>query len=167
MKARELAGLAAALMLAGPAAAETCRADLAQFRLPDGALRSVTVEVADTPDSRARGLMFRPALAPGHGMLFIYEEPQPVSFWMKNTLIPLDMLFIDAAGRVDRVHAGAVPHDETPIPGADPADPAPDRLMVLEVAGGEAARLGLVEGAVLAHPRLPQDGAALPCGDLR
>lgn len=153
----------AALLPAAAGAAVTCDPATAQFQRPDGTRQPVAVELADTPDERAQGLMFRRALAPGHGMLFIYESPQPVAFWMKNTLIPLDMLFIDPNGRVAHVHEGAVPHDETPIPGADADDPAPARLMVLELAAGEADRLDLHEGAVLAHPRLPQGTAALPC----
>ncbi|AXC49844.1 DUF192 domain-containing protein [Paracoccus suum] len=158
--------LLALLLAASAAAADTkvaCAPDRAAFTLPDGSTRDIAVEVVDTPDSRARGLMFRESLAPEHGMLFIYEAPSEVAFWMRNTLIPLDMLFIDPAGRVAHVAANAVPHDETPVPGAHPGDPAPERLMVLEIGGGEAARLGLGEGAILSHPRLPQDIAALPC----
>lgn len=146
--------------------AVACAMDQARFQLPDGNMRDVAVELADTAESRATGLMFRESLAPGHGMLFIYETPQPVAFWMKNTLIPLDMVFIDPTGRVAHIHPGAVPHDETPIPGSEEGDPDPGRLMVLEVAAGEAARLGLVEGAILAHPGLaevPGYEPALPC----
>ena len=63
-------------------------------------------------------------------MLFVYETPRPASFWMKDTLIPLDMLFFDAAGRLRHVHPQATPLDLTPIPGAAPGDPDPDRLIV-------------------------------------
>lgn len=162
MKAIALA--IAALTLPGAAeAAITCAPDRAAFVLPDGTTRHITVELADTPDSRARGLMFRKNLPPGQGMLFIYEAPSEVAFWMRNTLIPLDMLFIDERGRVAHVAPNAVPLDETPIPGAAPGDPEPERLMVLEIAGGEAARLGLAKGAILSHPRLPQQIAARPC----
>lgn len=162
-----LPGLAVSLALMAPLAsaqpAPACAPDRAIFQRPDGSTVTLTLEVVDTAETRARGLMFRKALPAEHGMLFIYEAPQPVAFWMKNTLIPLDMLFIDEAGRVAHTHRGAVPHDETPIPGAAPDDPAPDRLMVLEIAGGEAEALDLTEGAVLAHPGIPQDRAALPC----
>lgn len=151
--------------LTPPIAPVECAASTARFTLPDGSRRDVVVEIADTPAERAKGLMFRESLAPGHGMLFVYEEPQPVAFWMKNTLIPLDIIFIDAAGRVAHVHEGAVPRDETPIPGAVPDDPAPDRLIVLEVAAGEAARLGLTGNARLSHPALGQADVApdVPC----
>lgn len=163
------AALAGAILPGAASAAETaltpvaCREDAAVLRRPDGSMVEIAVELADTPETRARGLMFREALPPAAGMLFIYEEPQPVAFWMRNTLIALDMLFIDATGRVRLVHERAVPHDETPIPGAAADDPFPDRLMVLEIAAGEAARLRLAEGTLLAHPRLDQGLAAQPC----
>ena len=107
--------------------------------------------------------MFRQELLPGQGMLFVYEHPQQVSFWMRNTLIPLDMIFIDPRGEVRHIHPMARPRDETPIPGAAAGDPAPERLMVLEVAGGDAARLGITPGMILSHPLLPQATALSPC----
>lgn len=162
--------LAAVLVLfvAGGAGAQDaprveCREDLAIFATGADAPLVFGVEIADTPETRARGLMFRTALPERGGMLFIYERPQPVSFWMRNTLIPLDLIFIDETGTVRHVHSKARPLDETPIPGAPAGDPSPARLMVLEIAGGEAARLGLGRNAVLAHPRLDQGKAAWPC----
>ena len=152
-------------MMTSPVAALTapaCSTDKAIFLGGTGPV-SVTVEIADDPDERAKGLMFRRVLAPDAGMLFIYEQPQPVSFWMRNTLIPLDMIFIDSRGEVRHVHPNARPLDETSIPGAMVGDPAPARLMVLEVAGGEAARLGIRPGMVLAHPALPQKTALARC----
>ncbi|MCV2448493.1 DUF192 domain-containing protein [Paracoccus sp. DMF] len=161
------ASLAVATLLltnSSPLAAQaaTCLADQALFQGRASTV-SVPVEIADTAEERARGLMFRRDLPAGQGMLFIYESPQPVSFWMRNTLILLDMVFIDARGAVRHVHAMARPLDETAIPGAAPGDPAPERLMVLELPGGDAARLGIVPGMVLAHPRLPQATALAPC----
>lgn len=157
----------AVLLLAAPLAVlaqpvSDCRPDRVQVFTPSGRSIRLTVEVADTSESRAQGLMYRDALAQGTGMLFIYEHPQPVAFWMRNTRIPLDMLFIDAAGVIRHIHPRAVPFDETSIPGALPSDPDPARLMVLEIGGGEAARLGLREGAAIAHPALPA-GALHPC----
>lgn len=143
------------LGLAGQAAAE-CSDRRADFRWPDGQAR-FSVEIADDPAERAQGLMFRERLSAGSGMLFIYEEPQDVAFWMKNTLIPLDMVFIGPDGRVNGVHENAVPGDLTPIPG--PAN----TLMVLEIQGGLARRIGLAPGAELRHPRLAQGGALWRC----
>ncbi|AUM75582.1 hypothetical protein CYR75_07080 [Paracoccus jeotgali] len=137
-----------------------CDASLALFPEID---ISITVEIADTPETRAQGLMMRPSLAPRTGMLFIYEAPGPMSFWMKNTLIPLDMIFIDASGVIRHIHENAIPGDLTPIPGATPDDADPARLMVLELAGGEARRLGLKPGLALSHPRLDPEIAARPC----
>ncbi|MDO5605178.1 MAG: DUF192 domain-containing protein [Paracoccus sp. (in: a-proteobacteria)] len=138
----------------------SCRDDLAIF---PAAGATFQVEIADTPEARARGLMLREALRPESGMLFIYEQPQPASFWMKNTLIALDIIFMDETGTIRHIHPGAIPYDLTPIPGARPGDPAPERLMVLEIAAGEAARSGLDEGMAMAHPRLPAGRAALDC----
>lgn len=155
------------LMLTLPAAAvagaPVCRPDLALIMGGDSAV-GITVEIADDAGERARGLMYRKALPPGQGMLFVYEAPQPVSFWMRNTPIALDMIFVDAQGEIRHIHPMARPLDETPIAGAAIGDPAPERLMVLEIAGGEAARLGIRPGMLLAHPALPQARAKVPCG---
>ena len=140
-----------------------CDPATAQIVTPEGKVINLAVEIADDFDERAHGLMGRKSLAPMSGMLFVYEKPRPASFWMKNTLIALDMLFFDAAGVLRSVHSQARPLDLTPIAGAEPGDPHPERLLVLEIAGGEAARLGIGPGARLAHPAVPQDGAALPC----
>ncbi len=123
----------------------------------------ITVEVADDPAERAQGLMFRRALEPQHGMLFIYETPQPASFWMRNTLIPLDIIFMDATGKVRHIQPNARPLDETPIPGAAVGDPDPLRLFVLEIGGGEAERLGIYTGQVMAYPAIDPAQAAISC----
>lgn len=115
----------------------------------------LSVAVADDPAERARGLMFVTDLAPDAGMLFVFERPGPVAFWMRNTLIPLDMIFADGEGRVVRVHENAVPRDETPIPGGDAVQ------YVLEVNGGRAAEIGITEGDLLRHPAIT--GALWPC----
>lgn len=140
----------------GAAAAAGCSDQAAEFRWDGGGAR-FAIEVADDPAERERGLMFRESLANGAGMLFIYERPQHVAFWMKNTLIPLDMIFIGPDGRVNRVHENAIPGDLTGIPGPD------NTLMVLEINGGLARRLGLQEGAELRHPALDQGSALWPC----
>ncbi len=147
--------LAAAVALAGPAAAG-CSPGQVEIRGPAGIAR-FSVEIADSPEEQSRGLMFRESLASGAGMLFVYDRPERAVFWMKNTLIPLDMVFADATGRVTRVHADARPRDETPIDGGEGV------LLVLEINGGLAARLGIGPGAELRHPVLAPGTAAWPC----
>jgi len=115
------------------------------------AVHTFEIELVDTPESRAQGLMFREELAPNAGMLFDFFEERPVAFWMQNTLIPLDMLFIRADGTIARVHANAVPLDTTSIPSGEPV------RFVLEIAGGRAAELGIEAGDVMQHPRVEQD----------
>ncbi|KJZ19983.1 DUF192 domain-containing protein [Loktanella sp. S4079] len=107
-----------------------------------------SVDVADDPQERARGLMFVEDLPIMSGMLFVYEQPQPVSFWMQNTLIPLDMIFAAPDGEILSIHENAIPLETTPIPGGDGI------LVVLEINGGLSARLGIAEGDFLQHPAL-------------
>ena len=144
-----------ALLLPGAAEA-ACRSDTVELRGPWGQAR-FAIELADDPAERARGLMFRESLPQSSGMLFVYEAPQRATFWMKNTLIPLDMVFLDPAGRVLGVHAMARPGDETIIDGG------PGVLGVLEINGGLAARLGIAEGSELRHPAFAAGPAAWPC----
>ena len=152
-------GLVAAVFLgAAPAAAAACRADQVELRLPSGGTARFAVEVADEGAERAKGLMFRERLATSAGMLFVFDHPQRASFWMKNTLIPLDMIFADPSGTVTQVHAKAVPGDRTSIDGGTGV------LLVLEINGGLAARMGIVPGTVMRHPSVTQSGAAWPCG---
>ena len=115
-----------------------------------------SVDVADDFQERAQGLMFVEDMPMLTGMLFVYERPQSVSFWMKNTLIPLDMLFVSPEGEILRIHENAVPGDLTPIPGGDGVQ------MVLEINGGLSTRLGIAEGDVMQHPSFGVD-AILPC----
>ena len=144
------------LSLAASGASAACTPGAVEIRGDWGSAR-FTVDVADDPAERAQGLMNVEEMPTMTGMLFIYEQPQRASFWMRNTLIPLDMIFMDETGTVTRIHENAVPLDETPIPGGD------DVLTVLEVNGGLSRRLGISEGDVLRHPGLPQDVAAWPC----
>lgn len=148
---------AVVLSVPGVAAwAEACRQDEVILRGDWGQAR-FSVELAATPAVRNRGLMHRETLAPGTGMLFIYEAPGSVSFWMKNTLIPLDIIFMDATGTVGRVHAMAKPHDTTPLFGGH------DIQYVLEVNGGMAEHLGIDAGTQLRHPSIDPERAAWPC----
>jgi uncharacterized membrane protein (UPF0127 family) len=109
-----------------------------------------TIEIARTPAQMQRGLMFRSYLAPDHGMLFLYEEDRPVSFWMKNTLIPLDLLFADASGRIVRIAERTVPLSTELISSEEPV------RAVLEVNGGTASRLQVKVGDRLLHPTLSE-----------
>ena len=133
-----------------------CDADVLDIRQGGSEIR-FSVEVVDTVETRAQGLMFRESLPRFSGMLFVYERPQPVSFWMKNTLIPLDMIFAGADGVVRRIHSNAVPGDLTGIPGGN------DIQYVLEINGGLAETLGLRPGAVVRHPAIDTGVAAWPC----
>ena len=140
------AAVAAALALAG------CRdrGPVAVIRGP-GAAVEVSLEVAATPAERERGLMYRSSLAEGRGMLFVFDEDRNYSFWMKNTLIPLDMIFISADHRIVGVRANA-----TPLSTASIGVGAPSRY-VLEVPGGWAARHGIAPG-----DRVALEGVASP-----
>lgn len=149
------AALALCLLPVATLAGE-CRTDAVHLKGDWGQAR-FSVELADSADERARGLMFRDFLPAGGGMLFVYPRPGRVAFWMRNTLIPLDILFLDQTGTVTYIHANAEPGNETPIPGGDAV------RFVLEINGGLAARLGLEEGSVMRHPAVPQAIAAWPC----
>ncbi|MFO1157870.1 MAG: DUF192 domain-containing protein [Reyranellaceae bacterium] len=104
------------------------------------------VELALTEAERARGLMFREKLGPYDGMLFDFYQEAPVSFWMKNTLIPLDMVFIAADGTIRHVHANAKPLSTDTIPSEFPV------RGVLEINGGSARLLGIKPGDKVKHP---------------
>ena len=104
------------------------------------------VEMALTEPQREHGLMFRQKLGPYDGMLFDFFHEQPVSFWMKNTLIPLDMVFIAADGTIKSVHANAVPMSTDTIPSEFPV------RAVLEINGGSARLLGIKPGDKVKHP---------------
>ena len=106
----------------------------------DGHVHRFRVEIADNDATRERGLMFRKSLGPDVGMLFDFKTSQNVSFWMKNTLIPLDMVFIDQRGVVVNVAAKATPMSEANIPSGAPV------VGVLEIRGGRAAELGIQRG---------------------
>jgi uncharacterized protein len=104
------------------------------------------VEVARNDAERAQGLMYRRSLAPDRGMLFDFARVQPISMWMQNTYIPLDMIFIRADGSIARIAENAEPLSTRTIPSGEPV------LAVLEVIGGTAARLGVKPGDRVEHP---------------
>jgi len=109
---------------------------------------TLTVWVADTPQRHAQGLMFVRSLPPARGMLFVHQQPRAISMWMKNTYIPLDMVFIDASGRIQQIVEQTTPHSLELIRSDAPA------RAVLEIGGGEARRLGLRPGQQVNHPAL-------------
>ncbi len=108
-----------------------------------------TVEVATTPQQEELGLMFRKNLAELHGMLFDFGKPRHVDMWMKNTLIPLDMLFIDDKGIVTQIVANAKPESTDIIASTE------DAAEVLELAGGAAARYHIAKGDKVLYSLAP------------
>ena len=109
---------------------------------------SYTVELAITHSQRAKGLMFRRILPKTHGMLFLYDPPQEIGMWMRNTYIPLDMVFIDSEGRVHRIEARTEPFSTTIIRSGGAV------AAVLELNAGETERIGLRPGDAVIHPAL-------------
>lgn len=95
------------------------------------------VELARTPSQKAYGLMHRSHLPEDQGMIFSYDSPQPVAMWMKNTLIPLDMIFCDAQGGILEIHENAVPHSLANI------GPVENTTHVLEINGGLVKKMGI------------------------
>lgn len=101
---------------------------------------AITVEIAASPQEQAKGLMFRTELAPDRGMLFPFPVPKRASFWMKNTYIPLDIIYVQQDGIIESIAANAEPTSLTPIPSKGEVS------AVLELAGGRAAQLGIKAG---------------------
>jgi len=140
------------LLAARVGAAEPALQDLSTFPRSSVTIQSASgpqlfdVWVADTPDRQRQGLMFVRDLPASQGMLFINEAPRISSFWMKNTFIPLDMLFIDERGRVVEIFAN------TPPLSLDPIGPDTPVRAVLELRGGESERRGIKKGDTVRHP---------------
>ena len=140
-----LLALTGALLACRPEAAtpETSPAGLQEvpltIRSGDRA-HAFTVEVARTAEEQARGLMHRQSLAPDRGMMFPYAPAQPVSFWMKNTLIPLDIIFIKQDRTIANIAENTVPLSLDPVPSLEPV------IAVLEIPGGRSAELGIKAG---------------------
>ena len=141
----------AALLLMLPAACQAGNPDVTKaasglsvvplsIRTAGGKTYSFKVEVARSESEQARGLMFRDKLAPNGGMIFPMNPPRPASFWMKNTVISLDLIFIRPDGVIARIAAEAVPYSLEPIDSGEPVS------AVLEIPGGRAAELGISEG---------------------
>jgi uncharacterized membrane protein (UPF0127 family) len=139
------------LLLTAVLAAAPLHAELASFTKSEltietaGGKHRFAIEEAKSEAQMEQGLMYRRSMAPDAGMLFEYQKPQIMTFWMKNTLIPLDMLFIAANGTIADIHERAVPLLLDPINSAVPV------LGVLELNGGTVARLGIKRGDVVRH----------------
>lgn len=133
-----------------------CDEGIAELRGAWGTAK-FSIEIADTPESRAEGLMFRESLPASSGMLFVYEKPGHATFWMKNTSIPLDMIFFDSQGRVTSIHRDAIPHDTSLIDGGE------DVAATLEINAGMASRIGIDLGSQIRHPSFDPQSAAWPC----
>ena len=145
------------MMLSLPALAEAvCDENTVWIRGDFGQAR-FSVEIADDNQERAVGLMNRPSMPRSAGMLFVFEQPRDVSFWMRNTLIELDIVFVDSSGVIIKIHPRAIPLDETPIPSGQPV------AHVLEINGGLAKLLGITVGSQLRHPSFAPETAAWPC----
>lgn len=135
---------------ASPVALERSAAGLEQVALTvasAGKVHRFTVEVAASLEQQQTGMMNRNSLAPDRGMIFPYDPPQPVAFWMKNTLIPLDMVFIAPGGKILRIEDSAVPLSLDQVPSGGTIE------AVLELAGGRAAELGIKPGDQVDWPR--------------
>ena len=155
-RAAWLAAVAGVAGFAGTACAQTGPIeDLAAFpqdklEITDGKKVKYVFQVwlADSPQRQSQGLMFVRDLPDLRGMLFVHEQPREISMWMKNTYIPLDMVFIDGHSHIQQIIEQATPHSLAIIRSDKPA------LAVLEIAGGEARRLGLRPGQRVSHPAL-------------
>lgn len=111
-----------------------------------GTIHPFEVELADTPETQSKGLMHRTRLDADKGMLFVFGTPGKRIMWMRDTLIPLDMLFVDEKGRIVHIHENAEPHSTAPISADAPAS------AVLELPGGTARKLGIATGDRIDHP---------------
>ena len=109
----------------------------------NGKVHRFRVEVASTPEQQEKGLMFRTGMGKDEGILFPSAFPEARSFWMKNTVIPLDIVFIGTDHRISNIAANAVPYSEAPI------NSAGETIAVLELNGGRAAELGFMPGALV------------------
>lgn len=132
----------------GGVAAATLERSTVAVTTAAGGRFTFKVEVAKTESEQARGLMYRERLADDAGMLFPYDSPRQTAFWMRNTLIPLDIIFIGADGRIARIHPMATPKSEATIASGGLV------IAVLEINGGLSARLGLREGDQVGSPVL-------------
>lgn len=113
-----------------------------------GTNHTFDVELATSEETRSRGLMFRTSMGADQGMLFLYREPRPIAMWMKNTFIPLDIVFFSTDGAILNVQANAEPHSLVSRPSLG------DAIGALEINGGRAAELGIAAGDTILLPKV-------------
>ena len=137
------------ILLVFPIACEACEPEFLKIKFNQTQTK-IKVELAETFQERKRGLMFRKNLDLGSGMLFVYESPRTVNFWMKNTQIPLDIAFADERGVITRVVQNTLPYSLDLIPGGK------NIQYVVEVNAGNSTKLNLFEGAYIQHEKLTE-----------
>ncbi len=143
---RPLFALLGLVFMAGIAVPADAQSELERLTIVSGSNRHVfQIEVMRTDEQRARGLMFRREMAADRGMLFDFKQVQPVSFWMKNTYLPLDMIFIDQKGEIANIAENTEPLSERGVPSVRPV------LGVLEVNAGISRKLGIKPGDRVEH----------------
>ena len=142
--------LFAFLVFSTTASAETFERGTLEIQT-DSKTLEFDIEIADDPVERSQGLMFREELADGTGMLFLYPTPRIASFWMKNTLIPLDMLFIDAEGVIVTIARETTPLSLVPVSSNTPV------TTVFEIFGGQSDALGIAVGDTVQWSETPDE----------
>lgn len=158
VRIRVPAFLAVLAILPTAQAAASCEIDRIEAFPTDSEVAAFIIEIADDPGEQAQGLMFRPSMPADAGMLFIFDPPRPASFWMQNTMIPLDMLFIGDDGRVESIserrdtYSQRVSNSDGPV------------RAVLEINGGLARQLGIGPGTQLRHPAFRAAPEEFRCG---
>ncbi|MGI9370848.1 MAG: DUF192 domain-containing protein [Ruegeria sp.] len=151
-----LAALAVYVLTLAGAAEAACSRNSVDLKNDQAQIR-FNIELAITPQERSRGLMFRESMSERSGMLFVFDPPQRAVFWMKDTLIPLDMIFVDQGGLVIHVHENAIPGDLSPIDGGESV------FAVLEINAGLASRYSIEPGTMMRHEIFSQGPAIWPC----
>ncbi|KAA3512243.1 DUF192 domain-containing protein [Agrobacterium rosae] len=148
-KVSAIAALAFFVATVAPLSAEeTFTSEQLTIQTSDGKTHNFTVELATTDAQRQQGLMYRKSMGTNNGMLFDFKTDREVTMWMRNTLIPLDMLFISKAGKIEHIHAGAVPHSESIISSRGAV------RYVLELNGGAAKNFGIKTGDTVKSAQL-------------
>jgi uncharacterized membrane protein (UPF0127 family) len=155
---RSIVAIAALTLLVGPSACRATAEPTVALAGSDGRSVEVIVEIARTSAELRRGLMWRDEMARDHGMLFVFANESERSFWMKNTPLPLDILYIDSSARIVSIAENTTPYSTKSIPSRGPA------RYVLEVNGGFCREHGIVAGSTVRLPDLSASADAAPAG---